>query len=232
MATIRSLGHACYTLSANGKTIVFDPFLTGNPEAICTAEELQVDAILPSHGHSDHLGDTIALATRLRAPVIGVYELCMYCARHGCEVEPLHIGGSRAFDFGRVKLTMATHGSAVVGEDLIEYTGPPCGFLVTMGEVTVYFAGDTGLFGDMKLIGDTTKVDVAILPIGDNFTMGPHDALLAAEMINPALVIPTHYSAFDVIRQDAAAFAAELATMDIACRVLRPGEQIEVLPDA
>jgi L-ascorbate metabolism protein UlaG (beta-lactamase superfamily) len=227
MLTIESLGHSCFTLADGTHSLIFDPYLKDNPEAVCGPEDIQVDAVLPSHGHSDHLGDTIEIATRLGCPVIAPFELAMYCARFGCEVAPLHIGGSRTFDFGTVKATQATHGSAVIGEKLIEYTGPSVGFLVTMGGLKVYYAGDTGLFGDMKLIGDE-GVDVAVLPIGDCFTMGPADALLAAAMIRPGVVIPTHYSAFDVIQQDAAAFAAELGKQGIRCEVLSPGQALSL----
>ncbi|MCE5239536.1 metal-dependent hydrolase [bacterium] len=227
MPTIKSLGHSCFTLSDGAHSVIFDPFLKGNPEAICGPEDVQVDAVLPSHGHSDHLGDTIEIATRLGCPVIAAFEMCMYCARFGCEVAPLHIGGGRTFDFGSVRLTQATHGSAVIGEKLNEYTGPAVGFLVDMGGAKVYFAGDTGLFGDMALIGEE-GLDVAILPIGDCFTMGPKDALRAAALLRPNLVIPTHYSAFDVIQQDADAFAAELSRQGIRCEVLQPGQELSV----
>ena len=152
MPVLKALGHSCFTLSTAGHSIIFDPFLTGNPEAACSAEEVQVDAVLPSHGHSDHLGDTVAIANRLGCPVVTVFELCMYCARLGCEVAPMHVGGSRTFEWGKVKLTQAWHGSAVIG-DTIEYTGLAVGFVVTMGGVKVYFAGDTGLFGDMNFFG-------------------------------------------------------------------------------
>jgi len=225
--TIKSLGHACFTLSTEEHSIVFDPFLRDNPEAICQPEELIVDAVLPSHGHSDHLGDTIEIATRLGCPVISAYELCMYCARQGCEVAPLHIGGSRTFDFGTVKLTPAWHGSAVIGEHMIEYTGPAVGFIVTMSDIKVYFAGDTGLFSDMRLIG-AQGLDVAILPIGDCFTMGPEDAIQAAQWLNPKLVIPTHFSAFEVVRQDPYAFAQSLEKVGIRCVVLRPGDELKI----
>jgi L-ascorbate metabolism protein UlaG (beta-lactamase superfamily) len=229
MITIKSLGPSCFTLSAAGKTIIFDPFLAGNPEAICGPDDITVDAVLPSHGHSDHLGDTVAIANRLKCPVIGVFELCLYCARQGCEVAPMHIGGTRTFDFGQVKLTSATHGSGVKAADgTIEYTGPACGFVVTMGGKTIYYAGDTGLFGDMKLIGESVALDAAILPIGDCFTMGPDDALKAIGMLRPRVVIPTHFSAFDVIQQDADEWASTVRAMGTDCRVLRPGDEIEV----
>jgi L-ascorbate metabolism protein UlaG (beta-lactamase superfamily) len=228
MPVLKCLGHSCFTLSTEKHSIIFDPFLTGNPLAASRADEVQVDAILPSHGHSDHLGDTVAIATRLGCPVVTAFELCMYCARFGCEVAPMHVGGSRSFEWGKVKLTPALHGSAVVG-DTIEYTGLAVGFLVTMAGVTVYFAGDTGLFGDMKLIGDA-GVDVAILPIGDCFTMGPDDALLAIDFLRPSLVVPMHYNTFDAIGQDAAAFAARLSERGVTCEVLAPGRQIELPP--
>ncbi|MEI6504240.1 MAG: metal-dependent hydrolase, partial [Armatimonadota bacterium] len=189
MLTIRSLGHACYVLSAGGFSVILDPFLSGNPDAVCGPEAVAVNAVLPSHGHGDHFGDTIAIAKRLGCPVIACAELAGFCARAGCQTVGMHIGGQRAYDFGTVKLTQAWHGSAMTVGDKVEYVGPAVGFLVTMGGVTVYFAGDTGLFGDMRLIGDE-GVDVAILPIGDNYTMGPKDALRAVEFLRPKVVIP------------------------------------------
>lgn len=221
--------HACFLFESSKAKILVDPFITGNPMAPVKADKVLADYILVSHGHGDHVGDTVAIAQRTGATVVSNFEIHNWLAAQGLKnLHPQHIGGGFNHPWGRVKLTIAHHGSALPDGS---YGGNPCGFLLTIDGKKIYHACDTGLFYDMKLIGEE-GIDLAILPIGDNFTMGPHDALLAAEMINPALVIPTHYSAFDVIRQDAAAFAAELATMDIACRVLRPGEQIEVLPDA
>jgi L-ascorbate metabolism protein UlaG (beta-lactamase superfamily) len=224
---IRSLGHACFTASDGQHTVIFDPFLTGNPEAVVKPEEVQVDAVLLSHGHSDHLGDAIPVARRLGVPIVAPYELAMYCQRHGAEVVGLHIGGGTDLPFGRVKLTFATHGSAVVGDDLIEYTGPPCGFLVTMSGRTIYYAGDTGLFGDMRLIGETASIHVAILPIGDHFTMGIDDAVRAAGFLRPRAVVPTHYSAFEPIRKNPHEFAHRVESLGIRCEVLAPGEEAE-----
>lgn len=215
-------------ITSDEGTVIFDPWLSENPEAAIAPEDVEADAILASHGHSDHLGDAIDIATRLGIPIIGPYELCMYCERHGAQVEPMHIGGGRDFDFGYVKLTQAWHGSAVIEEDHIEYTGPPCGFVVTIDERTVYYSGDTGLFGDMALIGDMNELHVAVLPIGDNFTMGPDDALRAAQMLDAEMVVPMHYSAFDVIQQDPYAFADRLKAHGINCVVLKPGEETDI----
>ena len=199
-----------------------------NPEAVCGPDDVAVSAILVSHGHSDHLGDGIPIARRLNVPIVASYELAMYCERFGCQTAPLHIGGGRQFDFGHVRLTPALHGSAVVSDDHIEYTGPPCGFLVTMDHRTVYYAGDTGLFSDMRLIGGSRELAAAILPIGDNFTMGPPDALLAAEMLQARITVPMHYSAFDVIQQDVNRFADQLRERGLDCVILKPGDEREI----
>lgn len=228
MISVRSLGHACFGLTDGKHTVVFDPFFEGNPDAVIGADEVKADALLVSHGHSDHLGDAIPISKRTGALIVAPYELAMYCQRKGAKVHPLHIGGARQFEFAWVKLVMATHGSAVVEESLIEYTGPPCGFVVKMGGRTVYYAGDTGLFGDMRLIGERHKPDVAILPIGDNFTMGVEDAVEAAKLIRAAVVIPMHYHAFDVIVQDPERFSSLVAAQGLKCVVLAPGESYEV----
>ena len=228
MLKLTALGHACFMLETAEHSVIFDPWLSENPEAAVSQEEVSVDAILVSHGHSDHLGDAVEIATRLGVPIIGPYELCMYCARHGAEVAPMHIGGGRQFDFGHVRLTLALHGSGVIHDELIEYTGPACGFVLTAADRIVYYAGDTGIFGDMALIGEMNDIDVAILPIGDNFTMGPDHALRAAEMLRAKTVVPMHYSAFDVIEQDPHAFAERLAERGIDCTVLKPGEQMQL----
>lgn len=228
MVKLTALGHACFMLETSSHSVIFDPWLSENPEAAIGPDEVSVDAILASHGHSDHLGDAIEIATRLGVPIIGPYELCMYCQRHGVEVAPMHIGGGRQFEFGHVRLTPALHGSAVIGEDLIEYTGPACGFVLTTEGQTVYYAGDTGISSDMALLGEMLAIDAAILPIGDNFTMGPDDAVRAAEMLGAKTVVPMHYSAFDVIEQDPHAFAERLAERNIGCVVLKPGEETEI----
>ncbi len=228
MPNLKALGHACFALSSDTHTVLFDPWLSENPEAVIGPDEVEADAILVTHGHSDHLGDAIPIARRLGVPIIAPYELAMYCARFDAPVHPMHIGGGASFDFGHVKLTIAQHGSGIVEDDHIEYTGPPCGFIVTMDGACVYYAGDTGLFLDMELLGDVNSFNAAILPIGDNFTMGPDDAIVATQLLDPLLVVPMHYSAFDVITQDAESFAERVKQHDVDCRVLKPGEELSI----
>lgn len=227
MPTLRYLGHCCFTLSDGTHRLIFDPWLSAYPDAAASPDEVEVDFVLPSHGHSDHLGDSISIAKRCGATIVAPYELAMYCKRHGAEVHPLHIGGGHAFPFGYVKLTQATHGSAVVTDELIEYTGPAAGFLVTMGDSVVYFAGDTGLFGDMRLIGDRNALDMAMLPIGDNFTMGVDDAAEATRLLHPKTVVPMHYDANDYIRKDPQLFVEKVKGL-ADCVVMRPGERLEI----
>lgn len=222
MVKVTWLGHACFTLDDGTHRIIIDPFLTGNPVAKTNPEEVRVDAVLVTHGHSDHLGDAVAIAKQCDAPIIAPFELAKYCEKQGAKIHPMHIGGSHGFAFGKVKLTIAHHGSAFVGEEA-EYTGNPCGFLVTMAGKTIYHAGDTGIFSDMKLIGELTPIDLALLPIGDNFTMGPEDARIAAGFLKTKQVIPMHYNTFELIAQDGDAFVQSLPE---GCRgtVLQVGE--------
>lgn len=227
MLSINFHGHACFSLSNNDYSIIIDPWFTGNPLANPkSAEKIKCNAVLVSHGHFDHLGDAIEISKQSNAPIIGVAELCKYCASQGAETFAMHIGGSRQFDFAWVKLTPAWHGSSVVTQDGIVYTGNPCGFLVKMGGVLVYHAGDTGLFGDMELIARRHPIDVALLPVGDNFVMGPEDALTAVELLKPKVIIPMHFNTFEVIQQDATHFAKKIEEKGLAkAVVLEPGQK-------
>lgn len=221
-------GHSCILAEAEGKRVIIDPFLSGNPNANVRPEEIRVDAVLLTHGHDDHLGDTIEIAKKNNCPVIATFELAGYCQRQGVQVQPMNTGGARDFDGFRVKWTQAFHSSSIqVGEQFL-YAGPPAGILLTMGGKTLYHAGDTCLFGDMKWIGERNRIDAAALPIGDNYTMGPEDALTAAEWLKAKVVIPVHYNTFPLIRQDADAFARACEEKGIRCVPLRPGENLDL----
>jgi len=223
------LGHACFLVDGGGKSIIIDPFLTDNPVAKVTSGEIKVDAILVTHGHVDHLGDAVQIAKNNNATIIAPFELATFCGNQGAQVHPMHIGGDYSFHFGWVKLTPALHGSAYVDDSGVTYTGNPCGFIVQMEGNTIYHAGDTGLSAEMEVIGRTSQIDLAMLPIGSNFTMGPEDAVEAAKMLKPKVVVPMHYDTFDVIQQDVAAFAQALeASTDAKCVVLKPGERLGI----
>jgi len=226
MATrVRWLGHACLLLESDGRRVLIDPFLTGNPAAAAKADEVAADFILVSHGHGDHVGDTIA--QRTGATVVANYEISQWLQAKGLtKVHGQQHGGGHAFPFGRVKLTLAFHGSALPDGS---NGGNPCGFLISFQDGTkVYDAADTGLFGDMRLIGEE-GLDLAILPIGDNFTMGPDDALRAVKLLQPKKVLPIHYNTWELIAQDAAAWAARVRQETQAQPVvLKPGEWMDV----
>jgi L-ascorbate metabolism protein UlaG (beta-lactamase superfamily) len=214
--------HACFGITVGDTQLLIDPLLNGNPLADVSAGEVEADYILVSHGHGDHVGDAVEIAERTGATTISNFEIMSWLQEQGVEnAHPLHIGGGYDFPFGRVKLTIAHHGSALPDGS---YGGNPAGFLLTLEGKKIYHACDTGLFYDMKLIGEE-GLDVAILPIGDNFTMGPEDALRAVKFLEPKVVIPIHYDTFDVIKQDPRAFAARVERETPSqCVVLKPGD--------
>jgi len=219
-------GHACFLIEAPGATLLTDPFLTGNPLAPVQANAVQADYILVSHGHADHLGDTVAIAKRTGATVISNFEIQNWLLAQGVEnVHAQHVGGGFDYPWGRVKLTIAHHGSALPDGS---YGGNPVGFLFTIAGQKIYHACDTGLFYDMKLIGEE-GIDLAILPIGDNFTMGPDDALRAVKLIQPRQVIPIHYNTFEIIQQDAHAWARRVES-ETSSRVvvMSPGQTLRL----
>ncbi|WP_366918968.1 metal-dependent hydrolase [uncultured Gimesia sp.] len=220
------LGHSTFQIETAGKIIILDPFFTGNPNASISANEAKTDAIIVSHGHGDHVGDTVEIAKRTNALVIANYEIIEWMGKQGVEnVHPQHIGGAHKYDFGTVKLTIAHHGSMLPDGS---NGGSPCGILLKLEEGTIYFAADTGLFSDMRLIGEE-GVDLAILPIGDNFTMGPDDSVKATSMIAPKRVMPMHYNTWPLIEQDAAAWADQIRNQTSAEPiVLEPGESFQL----
>ncbi len=220
-------GHAALGLETGGTKLVIDPFFTGNPAASLSPEAVEADFILVSHGHGDHVGDAVAIAKRTGATIISNFEISSWFGKEGVEkTHGQHIGGGFRHPFGYLKLTLALHGSSLPDGS---NGGNPCGFLLTTNDgKKLYFAQDTGLFGDMKLIGEE-GLDLAVLPIGDNYTMGPDDALRAVELLEPKVVIPIHYNTWDLIAQDAGAWAerVEKQTKTKAV-VLKPGESYSI----
>jgi L-ascorbate metabolism protein UlaG (beta-lactamase superfamily) len=214
-------GHAAFALDIGDARMLVDPFLSGNSFAPIQANAAEADYIMVTHGHGDHIGDTVAIAKRTGALVIANFEICNWLQAQGVSrVHPQHIGGGFHHPFGYLKLTIAHHGSALPDGS---YGGNPCGMLLSAENKRIYLAGDTGIFYSMRLIGEE-GIDLAVLPIGDNFTMGPDDALRAVKLIGPRAVIPIHYNTFDVIAQDPHAWAERVrAETSAEPVVLEPG---------
>ena len=219
-------GHGTHGLETGGHKILVDPFFTGNPAASTTADAVQCDFILVSHGHGDHIADAEAVAKRTGAMAIANFEIANWLGEKGVQTHGQHIGGGFNHPFGYLKLTQAIHGSGLPDGS---YGGMPAGFLLTTKDgLKVYLSCDTGLFAGMQLIGDE-GIDLAVLPIGDNFTMGPDDALRAVKLLHPKHVIPTHYDTWGLIAQDGNAWAARVnAETSAKAHVLKPGESFEI----
>ena len=225
--TMTFYGHAALQLDVNGTKLLVDPFLSDNPLAPVTADEVEADYILISHGHSDHVGDTVAVAKRTGAQVIATVEVAGWISNQGVEkTHSQQIGGGFNHPFGYLKLTLALHGSAMPDGS---YGGNPAGFLLEADGKRVYLACDTGLFGDMALIGED-GLDLAVLPIGDNYTMGPKDAVRAVQLLKPKRVVPIHYNTWPVIAQDVDKWAADVKALDMGVEVaiVQPGDTITV----
>lgn len=220
-------GHSCVQLTTNNHSIIIDPFLTGNPQAVVQADQIKVDYILLTHAHADHVGDALQIALNNDATIVANYEIALYFGKRGAKVFAMNIGGGASFPFGRVQFTQAFHSSGIEVDGDSLYGGLPAGIIVQLEDQTLYHAGDTSLFSDMQLLAKK-GIDVAFLPIGDVFTMGPEDALTAAEWIRPGQVIPIHYNTFPPIQQDTAEFVSALSDKGITGTILRPGEKLTI----
>jgi L-ascorbate metabolism protein UlaG (beta-lactamase superfamily) len=222
------LGHAAALLESAKETFIIDPFLTGNPKASIKADQVKPTYILITHGHGDHVGDAVSISKRTGAPVITTFELGNWLATQGAKTIPMNHGGWAKFPFGRVKFTFAIHSSSATedgGRPL--YLGEPAGVVLETDGKTIYHAGDTALFSDMRLIADDTPLDLALLPIGDYYTMGPKDASRAVEFLQPKNVVPIHYGTFPVIDSDPQEFAKLAQGKGTKVHVLRPGGTLE-----
>lgn len=220
-ATLTFLGHAGFLVTDGTHTLAIDPFLTGNPVAAMPADKVRCSHIALTHGHEDHVGDTLAIARANGATIIAAYEICTYFQEQGHDkVEPGNPGGQIRTPFGSVAFTQAFHSSSYQGR----YMGQPCGLIVRIGGKTIYHCGDTALFGDMKLLGELHRPDVALIPAGDRFTMGPEHAARAAELIGAPLAVPIHHGTWPPIQVDLARFAPK----GVEARPLKPGETLEL----
>lgn len=223
---LKYFSHSAFQITSNsGKVILIDPFLTGNPTAPVTAESVEADFIILTHAHGDHLGDAFDIAKRCDSLIIAVNELADYAISKGLKAHNMHIGGSYNFEFGKVKFTIAHHGSMTPDG---HYAGEPAGVLITVDGKTIYHTGDTGLFYDMKLIGEMNQIDYMLLPIGDNFTMGIDDAVKAVELTRPAVAIPMHYNTFPVIEADPEEFVRKVDILGNKSMVLAYGQEIDL----
>jgi L-ascorbate metabolism protein UlaG (beta-lactamase superfamily) len=222
------LGHSCFLVTTAKARILMDPFLTGNPKAATTADKVAADLILVSHGHVDHYGDAVAIAKRTGATIVAPYELALHAGGQGAKVHPMGCGGGKDFPFGRVQLTIAHHSSSVEEDGRPVSVAAPVGFLVQADGKTVYFAGDTALTMEMELLGRRNRIDLALLPIGDNFTMGPMDAAEAVRMLKAKRAVPMHFNTFEMIEVDPMIFKREAEKHACQVHVLRPGESLEI----
>ena len=224
MTKLLYLGHSCFVLSNGGDSVIFDPYINGNPGAgEHTPLSLKVNYVLVSHAHGDHLGDAVEICRHNNAVLVSTFEVGNLCRSQGVSrIHTGHIGGRANFPFGYLRFTPALHGAGVAG-------GLACGFYLNFHQTGIYFAGDTGLFSDMALLAKLENIDYALLPIGDNYTMGPSDAVLAVEMLRPRVVIPMHYNTNELIIQDPHLFKDDVEAKGLSrVEVMEPGQELEL----
>lgn len=223
---IKYLGHSAFLIQTNKFNILIDPFIKDNPKCPISLNDLpSIDYILVTHGHSDHLGDTALISKKYNSIVICNYEIHLYLSKYNIKCHPMHIGGRITLEFGSIKMTPAIHGSSILEGTHIIYAGNPCGFLIEIEGIKLYHAGDTGLTIDMKLL-ESEGIDIAMLPIGGNFTMDIEDCIKAIEFINPKTVIPMHYDTFDVIKANPILLKDKVNKSDI--KILQLGEVLDI----
>lgn len=215
-------GHACFQLDTGKEKLLFDPFLSGNELAAIKADQVESDYILLSHAHADHLGDAPQIAERTGAKVIAIPEIIGQFPKTVTNFQPMNLGGTYETSFGSVKMVTAMHSSGVPG-------GIAAGFIIKFNEgITVYYSGDTALFGDMKLFGELFDIDYAVLPIGDNYTMGPEDTVKAARFLKAKTIIPVHYNTWPIIAQNPKYLKERAAKENVSIKMINPGESVEL----
>jgi L-ascorbate metabolism protein UlaG (beta-lactamase superfamily) len=224
MAKLTFLGHSAWLIETDEHVIAIDPFLKGNPSAKLKPSDIKADYIIVTHAHGDHLGDAVPMAKASGGTIISNFEIANYCTSNGANTHPLHIGGAHEFPFGKVKLTPAWHGSSFPDGS---YGGTPAGCLLMLNGKTIYHTGDTGLFLDMKLIGEMNPVDIFLVSIGDNFTMGIDDAVKAVELVKPKITIPMHYKTFELIDVNGNEFREKVQAKGFEVKLVAVGETFE-----
>jgi L-ascorbate metabolism protein UlaG (beta-lactamase superfamily) len=218
---IRFLGHAAFALEHDGKTVLIDPFLTGNPKAAASADDIAADAILLTHGHGDHYGDSVAIAKRTGATVVAITEIAGEIGEEGVEVVDTNLGGTAEFDWGSARLTPAWHTSTTPKGTV----STPAGLVIEFGDKRIYHLGDTALFSDLALPKRRGHIDVALMCIGGHYTMDRFDAVAACELVGADQVIPCHYNTFPLVETDAQAFKSDVQNAGYAeVVVIEPGE--------
>lgn len=220
---IQYIGHSAFKISHNSYSVLIDPFITGNIFAVKV--DLNVNDILVTHAHGDHLGDSIEISRKTKIPVTAIFELANYCVKHGANAQGINMGGKILYSWGDARWLPASHSS---GTPDGQYGGVPSSILVNMGGVSVYHAGDTGLHYDLKMVGELYKPDISLLPIGGFYTMGIDEAVHAAKWLGSKKIIPMHYNTFPAIKVDANEFKQKIEAIGAECIVLKPGESLEV----